>query len=161
MKTEDKYVINVTGTSATISNSLSFSRVIIWLRYTSDFYWISYGASDASFVISIFGCNIVNFSIFYSFVGATNRLKTSPYDIEIEKCLNLFLFFPVFSPKSHLFLFCVFSFCLHLQVHSFEGETIQVRRVRQRFLSVTHIGRSQDSAFGRVAAQMSRMQSQF
>lgn len=46
------------------------------------------------------------------------------------------------------------------QVHTLQGETVQVPGMRQRVLPVAHVGRAQDPAPGGVAAQVSRVQPQ-
>lgn len=46
------------------------------------------------------------------------------------------------------------------QVHTLQGEAIQMYRMRQGLLPIAHTRRPQDSTHGRVAAQMSRLQSQ-
>lgn len=48
-----------------------------------------------------------------------------------------------------------------LQVYSLEGEAIQVHGVWQRILSIANAGRAQNSAFGRVPAQVPSVQSEF
>jgi len=49
---------------------------------------------------------------------------------------------------------------LYLQIYTLEGETVQVHGMRQRFLPIPNFGRAQDTSYGGVATQVSRVQSQ-
>lgn len=46
------------------------------------------------------------------------------------------------------------SFNFRLQIHPFEGKTVQMQRVRERILPVQDPGSAQDPPYGRITAQM-------
>jgi len=58
-----------------------------------------------------------------------------------------------------LYVFISTTVCFsRSQVHSFQGETVQVSGVRQGVLPVAHVGRAQDPPPGGVATQVSGVQ---
>lgn len=59
-----------------------------------------------------------------------------------------------------LYVYYIVCFVSCPQVHTLQGETVQVPGMRQRVLPVAHAGRAQDPAPGGVAAQVSGVQSQ-
>lgn len=58
-------------------------------------------------------------------------------------------------PTESLITILISSF----QIHSLEGEAIQMHGMWEGFLSVENLGCSQDTAYGGIAAQVSSVQS--
>lgn len=60
-----------------------------------------------------------------------------------------------------LYLRKFFPFFFFTQVYPQQGETFQMQRMRKRILSEQDSGGAQDSPYGGIAAQMSRMLQEF
>lgn len=80
-----------------------------------------------------------------------------------------FLFIPWALDSDNCFSFSInhfkslksFNLIFFFQVHTFEGETVQMSGMRQGFLSVQNVSCPQNSTYGRISPQVSGLQSKF